>query len=84
MRVAHRKTWWMHSALTVVLCTVLLVLLLVNPTPSMLLIVSFLVVYLLGHTILHAKRSDLNKETVLEYGLIAAAVFIVLSGALTS
>lgn len=41
----------------------------------------FLVVYVVGNGIIHTKYNELKRDTLIEYGLVALVVTIVLIGA---
>ncbi len=82
MRAIERKSMWHHTIFSAVLCIILIALLLVRRDVSSWLIGGLIILYVAGNSLLHYWHKDFHKETLWEYLLIGAAVFIVLLGAL--
>lgn len=82
MKVAHQKTLWFHSIYAVFMVLLIVALILLLHNVSALLIGLLITAYVIGHVIIHLKRDDLKTDTVIEYVLLAVAVFVVLAGVL--
>ena len=82
MKISERKSQWHHVVFSIVLCLGLSLLLLIRKDTSTFLIVGAVLIYIAGNTALHIKRHDFRSETLYEYILVAAAVLLVLLGAL--
>jgi hypothetical protein len=82
VKVHHRKTHWIHVAFSISLLTLLAALILIKQTLPTAVLAGAFALYVLGNGYIHAKRDDLKQETIIEYILLAAAVFIVLVSAL--
>jgi hypothetical protein len=72
---------WYHSVFSLLLCVVMVAIILVQQDMSTLLIVGAVLIYVSGNTLLHFRRHDFHKESLYEYLIVAAAVLIVLWGA---
>ena len=81
MKAAHRKTIWVHTVFAVLMAGILAILLAVTRNVAAAVIAVFIALYIGGHVIIHLRRDDLKAETVVEYTLLGAAVFIVLISA---
>ena len=82
MKAHHRKTLWVHTIFAIIMVSLLAALLVFNFHLTTLLIALFVAVYIGGHVFIHMKRDDLKPETIVEYALLGAAVFVVLVSAL--
>lgn len=81
MKVVERKSLWHHTLFSLCVAGLLLVLIIIKHDVPTLLLVALLVVYIAGNTALHMIRHDFRTETLYEYLLVGAAVFIVMISA---
>jgi hypothetical protein len=81
MKATERASLWQHTLFSALLCLVLVGLVLVRQNWTTLVIVSVVLLYVLGNTLLHVKRRDFRRETMYEYVIIGAAVLVVLISA---
>lgn len=84
MKVHHRKTHWIHAVFSIGLLLALMTIVLIKrDIPTMVLALAF-TFYVVGNSLIHLRRGDLNQETVIEYTLLTLAVFIVMASAFAS
>ena len=81
MKAAERASLWQHTLFSALLCLTMIGLVLVRRDWSTLFIVGFVLLYVVGNTLLHVRRHDFRRETMYEYVIIGAAVLIVLISA---
>lgn len=82
MKALHRKTLWIHTLFSFSICALLgIVIWLKGDIPTMI-IGAVITLYIVGNTVIHIKRDDYRQDTLIEYILIGAAVFVVLVSAL--
>jgi hypothetical protein len=82
VKAIHRKTHWLNTVFSVCILLVLGgVVLLRRDVPTVIIAILF-GVYVAGNSFIHAKRDDFKLEVLMEYALLALAVFIVLVSAL--
>jgi hypothetical protein len=79
MKAIHRKTIWLHTIFSFVICGLLLVIVLVRQSVPSLMLAGIFAIYVLGNGYIHIKRDDMKRETMYEYLLLALAVFVVLA-----
>ncbi len=82
MTAQHRKSLWIHSVFSLLMCLGLLVIVLTGRHLSTTVLASLITAYVLGNAYIHIKRNDYKRETLYEYALIGGVVFIVLGSAL--
>lgn len=82
MKIAHRKTLWVHTTYAVIVSAVLASVIVLKRDVPNIVIVLLIGSYIIGHVIIHLKRDDLRRDTVLEYILGGVAVGVVLIGVL--
>lgn len=71
-----------HGIFTLALAAVLILAIALVPEYSLFAASGFLVLYVSGNGIIHYKRGQLSRDTLIEYCLVAAAALVVLIGAL--
>jgi hypothetical protein len=82
VKISERQSLWYHSAFSLLLCAAMIGLIIIRHDIPTLLIVATVLAYVAGNTVLHLRRHDFRKETFYEYVIVAAAVLIVLLGAI--
>jgi hypothetical protein len=82
MKIAHRKTLWLHTAFSFTLCALIATLILAGQQIPLFILLIFIAVYIGGNVFIHVKRGDLKKETIYEYTLTGLVLLIVLGSAL--
>ena len=82
MKVAHRKTLWIHTVFAAVMAIFLFIIALSGKNIAIWAVVSFFGLYLVGHLVIHYRRDDLNVETAVEYVRFIGAVAVVMYGSL--
>ena len=82
MKIAHRRTLWIHTTFSLGVCALIgLIIWLRRDIPTIGVAVA-IALYIIGNTVIHIKRDDFKQETLVEYILIGAATFIILASAL--
>lgn len=82
MKIHHRRTLWVHTLFSFSLCALIgLITWLKGDLPTII-IGAVIALYIVGNAVIHIKRDDYKQETLVEYILLAGAVFIVLTSAL--
>jgi hypothetical protein len=81
MKATERASLWQHTLFSALLCAAMIGLVLVRRNWTTLLIISFVLLYVIGNTLLHVRRRDFRRETMYEYVIVGAAVLVVLIGA---
>lgn len=82
MKIAHRKTLWIHTLFSVVACVLLGIILLTRRDISTIALVTVIAVYVLANALIHLMRDDFRQDTLVEYVLVGVAIVVVLAGAL--
>lgn len=82
MKAHHRKTHWIHTVFSISVLGILAAIILIKNDIPALVIAGLFGVYVAGNGLIHARRDDFKPEVLIEYILLAAAVFIVLASAL--
>lgn len=82
MKIAHRKTLWIHTFFSVVVCLLLSVVLMIRRDISTVVLIVAIGIYILVNALIHLMRDDFRQDTLVEYVLVGAAIVIVLIGAL--
>jgi hypothetical protein len=82
MKAHHRKTHWVHTVFSIFILGVLTALIVIKNDIPTLVLAGLFGVYVAGNGLIHAHRDDFKPEVLVEYILLAAAVFIVLASAL--
>ncbi len=83
MKAVQRKSLWINTVFSIIMSALIVGIIVVRRDLPALIVALLIASYVLGNVYIHFRRNDLNKETVLEYVLVAVAVFIVLASALT-
>lgn len=82
MKATERKAMWHHSVFSSIVGLLLIGIILVRRDTAGALLGLITFIYLLGNTYIHYRHKDFRTETLYEYVLIVAAVFIVLLSSL--
>lgn len=82
MKVAHRRTLWVHTVFSLIVCGVLGFVLWRKPTVPAIVVLGAIAFYVLGNVFIHARRDDLRQDTVIEYAVFGIAIGVVLVSAL--
>lgn len=80
MKVAHRKTLWVHTSYALAVSTILTFVIVLKRDLPNIAIILLIGAYIIGHVIIHLRRDDLRQDTILEYILGGIAVGVVLIG----
>lgn len=72
-----------HTIFSLVLAIILLVVLIVAPSISLFAAMLFVVLYVSGNGIIHSKKNELSRDTIVEYILVSAIVIVVVIGAVS-
>jgi len=83
MKIAHRKTLWIHTLFSFSVCALLGILIWLNDNLPTTLVAGMIILYVVGNAIIHIKRDDYKQDTLIEYVLLGTAIFIVLAGSLS-
>jgi hypothetical protein len=82
MKIMERQSQWYHVLFSLLLCAAMTALIMIRKDMPSLIVVSAVLLYVFGNTMIHFRRRDFRTETLYEYLLIGAAVLLVLLGAL--
>lgn len=82
MKAIHRKTLWVHTLFSFSLCALIGVIIWLKGDLPTIILGAVIALYVIGNTVIHIKRDDFKQDTIVEYVLLAIAVFIVLASAL--
>lgn len=82
MKKQHHKSLKFHTLFTILLgvATVILIIL----KPDLLLVISSLalVAYVAGNGIIHARKNQLSRDSILEYSIVGLIILIIIVSAL--
>lgn len=81
MKLIEKKSLWHHTVFSLCIGTILAVILLIKHDVPALVLAVLIALYVAGNTALHVFRHDFRTETLYEYLLVGAAVFIVMISA---
>ena len=82
MKQKHTTSLKFHTWFTLILAIASIVIILVIPDIGLFVALVFLALYVAGNGLLHAGHGTLTRDILIEYGLVAVVVLIVLVGAL--
>lgn len=81
MRKKHFRSLKFHSLYSILLALVCIATLIMFPSISLAIASTFLVLYVSGNGIIHAKNGTLNRDAVIEYVLLSIVAIILVVGA---
>lgn len=79
MRVARKKTLWLHVFAAVITCLFLIASLYLNTLSALIYKFLILLIFVAVESILHFKHNDYSLAVLSEYVLVSVLVFIALS-----
>lgn len=82
MRKHHLPTLKFHTVYSIAISLVFIFVIALFPDITLAASIVFFVGYVAGNGIIHTKKNTLHKDSVIEYLLVAIAVFVVVVGAL--
>lgn len=82
MRKHHVPTLKFHTIYSLFISSVFIMVIAVFPDITLAAAIIFFVSYIAGNGLIHSKKNTLHKDSVIEYLLVAIAVFVVVVGAL--
>lgn len=82
MRKHHHSTMKFHTIYTLLLTLAFVVVLYFSQNFTLGLIMLFLLFYIAGNGIIHSRKNELHRDTLLEYVLIAMIVLVLLLGSM--
>lgn len=80
MKKIHTQASKFHIAYTIILATIFLVVGLIARDVLLGVVMLFVVLYVAGNGIIHSKKSQLSRDALTEYILVAAIVIVVIIG----
>lgn len=80
MKKIHHASLKFHTLYSIVLSVIFLVVLLIVRDVSLGVAMFFLVLYVVGNGIIHARKSELKQDTILEYVLVSIIALTVIVG----
>lgn len=83
MKKIHLPSLKIHTIFSLVLAIVLLVVLVFVPSISLFAVAMFVVLYVSGNGIIHSKKNELKRDTLVEYVLVSIIVIVVVIGAVS-
>ena len=82
MRKHHFLTLKFHTVYTLILAALFLTTIIIFPDVTLFLAALFLILYVAGNGIIHARKNQLTRDSIIEYGIVAVVALVVLLGAL--
>lgn len=82
MKKIHHPSLRLHAIYSIVLSVVFLAILIFVRDIALGVSMLFLVLYVVGNGIIHTRKNELKRDTLLEYVLVSAIVLVVLLGLL--
>lgn len=80
MKLKHHKSLKFHTAYSIFLAVVFIVIIALVHEVSLGVSMGFLAFYVIGNGIIHAKKNELNQDSVVEYVLVSAIVLVLIVG----
>jgi hypothetical protein len=81
MKAIHFKTMKFHSFYSLLLAFICIGVIIIFPSISLAIASAFLVLYVAGNGVIHAKNGTLNRDSVLEYVLLSIVAIVLIVGA---
>lgn len=81
MRAIHFKTLKFHSLYSILLALVCIGVIIIFPSISLAIASAFLVLYVAGNGVIHARNGTLNRDSILEYVLLSIVALVLIVGA---
>lgn len=82
MRKHHLHTLKFHTIYSIAVSLLFIIVIAIFPDITLAAAIIFFVSYIAGNGLIHSKKNTLHKDSVIEYLLVAIAVFVVVVGAL--
>lgn len=82
MKKRHVPTLKFHTVYTIILATALLATLIFFPDVSLFATILFLVAYVAGNGIIHSRKNELSRDSIIEYLVVALVGVVVVLGAI--
>ena len=83
MRKVHHTSLKIHTIFNVAIWSLYLLIVAMNIDMTLIISTIFLLVYVTGNGIIHSKKNQLGRDTLIEYIILAAIALIILANALT-
>lgn len=80
MKKIHHRSLKFHTIFSVVLAAVFVVTMLIVRDLVLGIVLAFLLAYIIGNGIIHGKKNELNRDALLEYGIVSLIVIALLLG----
>lgn len=83
MKKIHLPSLKIHTIFSLALAVVLLAVIIIAPSISLFAVALFVVLYISGNGIIHSKKNELKRDTLVEYILVSIIVIVVVIGAVS-
>lgn len=80
MKKIHFPSMKFHTIYSVVLSVLFLAIVLVVPDITLAATSIFVILYVVGNGIIHSRKNELNRDTLIEYMLVSAVALVILIG----
>jgi hypothetical protein len=77
MKKKHHSSLKFHTIYSIVVSIIFLVIILLIRDITLGLTMTFLVLYIVGNGIIHAKKNELNHDVLLEYIIVSIIVLVI-------
>jgi len=82
MKKIHYKSLKFHAIYSFILATIFLAVIVFTPDISLGIAMVFLVLYIAGNGLIHARNNKLERDTLMEYIIVSIIVFVIIIGAI--
>lgn len=82
MKKIHHKSLKFHTLYSIALSIILLAVIVMVRDITLGITMFLLLAYIVGNGIIHSKKNELQRDTILEYIIVSVIVLIVIIGAL--
>lgn len=82
MKKIHRSSLKFHTIYSIALSVIFLVIILSVRDITLGATMVFLLLYIIGNGIIHTRKNELKRDTLLEYILVSIIVLVIIMGAL--
>lgn len=82
MRKLHHKSLKAHTIFNLIIWSLYLLIILINSSTALVVSIIFLLIYITGNGLIHSKKNQLSRDTLIEYIILSAIALIILANAL--
>lgn len=82
MRKVHHNSLKIHTVFNIIIWTLYSLILVFNSNATLIISVIFLLIYITGNGLIHSKKNQLSRDTLVEYIILSAIALVILVNAL--